>query len=127
LLIHSELFALIDSHLFLALEAPQLHQNTSFAAQLRFANCPAPMPQLRAVHVAVNRSAREEDIQMHAQWRVPNQSIIFRAFEQGTDMEVLENLDWWKTTGGSQLRSCPVFVRAKYSPETVTALLIPQL
>jgi hypothetical protein len=97
------------------------------AAQLRFANCPAPMPQLRAVHVAVNRSAREEDIPMHAQWRVPNQSVIFRAFEQGTDMEALENLDWWKTTGGSQLRSCPVFVRAKYSPETVTALLIPQL
>jgi hypothetical protein len=33
LLTHSDPFALLDSHLFLALEAPQLHQNTSFAAQ----------------------------------------------------------------------------------------------
>jgi hypothetical protein len=97
------------------------------AAQLRFANCPGSTPQLRAVHVAVNRAAREEDIQMHPQWRVPERSVIFRAFERGMDMEALENLDWWTTSAGSQLRSCPVLVRARYSPETVIALLVPQL
>jgi hypothetical protein len=97
------------------------------AAQLRFTNCPGSTPQLRAVHVAVNRAAREEDIQMHPQWRVPERSVIFHAFERGMDMEALENLDWWTTSAGSQLRSCPVLVRARYSPETVIALLVPQL
>jgi hypothetical protein len=97
------------------------------ARQLRFADCPAPTPQLRAAHVAVNRAAREEGIQMHSQWRVPERSVIFRAFERCTEVDGLEDLDWWTTSGGSRLRSCPVLVRAKYSPEAVTALLIPQL
>jgi hypothetical protein len=105
-----------------------LKQNEKLTTpQLRFSHFPAPAPQLRAVHVSVNRAAREEDIQMHVQWRVPERSVIFRAFAGGTDMEAIENLDWWTTSGGGQLRSCRVLVKAKYSPETVTALLIPQL
>jgi hypothetical protein len=96
-------------------------------AQLRFNHVPNPLPKLRAVHVSVNRAAREEDIQMHSQWRVPEQSVIFRAFERRADLQAIENLDWWTTSGGSQLRPCAVSVKAKYSPETVTALLIPQL
>jgi hypothetical protein len=100
---------------------------TRTAAQLRFKHFPPPVQKLRAVHISVNRAAREEDIQMHAQWRVPEGSVIFRVFEHGADMEALENLDWWTTSGGGQLRSCRVLVKAKYSPETVTALLIPQL
>jgi hypothetical protein len=95
-------------------------------AQLRFGNCPAPAPQLRAVHVSVNRAAREEDILMHANWRVPERSVIYRAFEQSADLEALENLDWWMTSDGSQLRPCNILVRAKYSPGSVTALLIPR-
>jgi hypothetical protein len=96
------------------------------AAQLRFSNYPAPAPQLRAVHVSVNRAAREEGILMHPNWRVPGRSVIYRAFEQNSDLESLENLDWWKMSDGSQLISCNILVQAKYSPESVTALLIPQ-
>ena len=97
------------------------------AAQLRFANCPAPTEQLRAVHVSVNRAAREENVLMHAHWRVPERSAIYRAFEQSADFEAIENLDWWTTSDGSQLPSCNVLVKAKYSPGSVTALLIPEL
>jgi hypothetical protein len=96
------------------------------AAQLRFANCAAPTPELRAVHVSVNRAAREDNILMHAHWRVPKRSVIYRAFEQGADFDAIENLDWWGTSDGSQLDSCGVLVKAKYSPGAVTALLIPQ-
>jgi len=96
-------------------------------AQMSFGNCPAPAPQLRAVHVSVNHAAREEDILMHAHWRVPERSVIYRSFEQGTNLEAVENLDWWTTSDGSQLRSCNVLVKAKYSSESVTALLIPRL
>lgn len=95
--------------------------------QLRLYKVPAPSPKLRAVHVSVNRAAREEDIQMHAQWRVPEHSVIYRAFHHGADMQALENLDWWVTSGGSRLRPCPVLVKTKYSPEKITALLIPQV
>ena len=97
------------------------------AAQLRFANCPAPTPQLRAVHVTVNRVAREQGFHMHAHWRVPEQSVIYRAFDQRADFDAVEDLDWWSTSGGSQLASSKVLVKAKYSPGSVTALIIPQL
>jgi len=97
------------------------------AAQLRFANPAAPTPQLRAVRVSVNRAAREENILMHAHWRVPERSVIYRAFEQRTDFEAIENLDWWATSDGSQLSSCRVLAKARYSLGSVTALLIPQL
>lgn len=96
-------------------------------AQMRFSNCPAPAPQLRAVHVSVNRAAREEDILMHAHWRVPERSVIYRSFEQGANLEAVENLDWWRTSDGSRLRSCTVRVKTKYSPESVVALVTPQL
>lgn len=97
------------------------------AAQLRPANCPAPTPQLRVVHVSVNRAAREENALMHAHWRVPERSVIYRAFEQGANFEAVEDLDWWSTSDGSQLSACSVLVKTKYSPESVTALIIPRL
>jgi hypothetical protein len=97
------------------------------ANQLRFAGCPAATPQLRVAHVSVNRAAREENILMHAHWRVPERSVIYRALEQGADFEATEDLNWWSTSDGSQLAPCKVLVEAKYSPESVTALIIPQL
>lgn len=93
--------------------------------QMRLSNCNAPVPQLRAMHVSVNRAARNENIRMHPHWRVPERSAIYRSFEQQSYFEAVENLDWWATSSGSRLRSCPVVVKARYSPKTVTALLIP--
>jgi hypothetical protein len=93
--------------------------------QMRLSNCDAPSPQLRAVHVSVNRAARDENICMHPHWRVPERSAIYRSFEQRSHFEAVENLDWWATSSGSRLRSCTVLVKARYSPESVTALLIP--
>ena len=97
------------------------------AAQMRFADSPEPTPQLRAVHVSVNRAAREENVLMHAHWRIPERSVIYRAFELRADFEATEDLDWWTTSDGSQLPSCKVLVKAKYSPASVMALLIPRL
>ena len=50
-------FALIDSHLFLALEAPQLHQNASFAAQ----RLPSDYQELERL-AAVSKTALEHTV-----------------------------------------------------------------
>jgi len=87
--------------------------------------CPCPAPALRAIHVTVNQAARDAGIQMHPCWRVPKNSAVNQAFEQGEYAEAAENLDWWVTSNGSQLASCSVLVKAKPSGDGVTALLIP--
>ena len=96
-------------------------------AQLRFANTPPPTPELRVVHVSVNRVAREHGLQMHPHWRVPERSVIYQAFDQRGAFDAIEDLDWWSTSDGGQLASCKVLVKAKFSVESVTALVIPQL
>lgn len=81
---------------------------------------------LRVIHVTVNQAARDAGVIMHPNWRVPRRSAIYSAFEQGASFEAMENLDWWTTSDGSRLVSCDVLVKAKYSPCSVTALVVPQ-
>jgi len=85
----------------------------------------APKPQLRITHVTVNDAARQENINLFKQLRVPERSIISKVFHDGGYAEQLENLDWWETSEGGCFDSRPVTVRAKQIPDGVVALLIP--
>jgi hypothetical protein len=85
-----------------------------------------PVPALRAVHVTVNEAAREEDILLHKQWRVPKESVIARVFASGEHAEATEDLSWWTTSTGSRLRKCPVFVKARKNWDAVEALITPK-
>ena len=84
-----------------------------------------PIPALRAVHVTVNDSAREEGILLHKQWRVPSESVIARVFKSGGYGESTEDLSWWRTSDGSQLLGCPILVKARKEWDSVVALLVP--
>ena len=86
-----------------------------------------PTPTLRATHVTVNEAAREQGINLHKNWRVPEKSVIMRVFESGTYATALEDLSWWRTSSGSTLAACAVTVKAKKNWDAVEALLIPQL
>jgi hypothetical protein len=85
-----------------------------------------PPPALRAVYVTVNAAAREQGVNFHKNWHVPDESVIARVFESGGYAASLEDLSWWATSGGSHLAVCPVTVKAKKHCDTVVALLIPQ-
>ncbi len=98
----------------------------SHASQMRFHNSPDPLPALRAIHITVNQAARDAGILMHPNWRVPKNSAIYQAFEQGVYAEASENLDWWVTSDGSRLVSCAVLIKANPSASCVTALIIPE-
>jgi hypothetical protein len=86
-----------------------------------------PTPALRAFYVTVNDAAKERGVNLHRNWRVPEQSVIARVFELGGHAESSEDLSWWTTSNGSHLAACPVRVKAKKNGNTVAALLIPQL
>jgi hypothetical protein len=100
-------------------EQPDSQQKTS-------RNRPGAAPSLRAVHVTVNQAGRDVGICMYANWRVPYKSVIRQVFERQEYAEAVENLDWWTTSDGSQLATCSVLVKAKASPGSVIALLIPE-
>ena len=85
------------------------------------------IPPLRAIHVTVNDSAREEGILFHKHWRVPSESVIERVFKSGGCGESKEDLNWWKTSDGSQLSHCPILVKARKERDSVVALLIPSI
>jgi hypothetical protein len=81
---------------------------------------------LRAVNVTVNNAARDAGIRFHKNWRVPNDSVISRVFEEGGSAEAAEDLSWWVTSSGAGLDECPVIVKARKTWDSVQALLIPQ-
>ncbi len=85
-----------------------------------------PIPVLRAVYVTVNDAAKEQGVNFHKNWRVPDESVIARVFESGGYAASLEDLSWWTTSDGSHLGVCPVMVKAKKNWDKVVALLIPR-
>jgi len=86
-----------------------------------------PTPALRAVYVTVNDAAKEQGVNFHKNWRVPEESVISRVFESGGYAASLEDLSWWTTSGGSHLAAFPVMVKAKKNWNAVVALLVPRL
>jgi len=84
------------------------------------------LPALRAVKVAENTVARERGMRMIANFRVPQDSIVFRAFCGETlDSVAFENLSWWKASSGTRLRNCPVKVQVKRFGDSIQALITP--
>ena len=81
---------------------------------------------LRAVHVTVNEAARQEDLAIFENMRVPETSIIYRVFQGMPSGEAVENLSSWETSKGFTLPDRLVEIKAKRSWESVDALIIPK-
>jgi hypothetical protein len=81
---------------------------------------------LRAVKVAENAAAREQGLRMIANFRVPEDSIVFRSFHAQTlDSEAYENLNWWKASSGTCLEDRIVKIEVKNFGDSVQALITP--
>lgn len=73
-----------------------------------------PIPALRAVHVTPNDAARETGLRIFENMRIPEISIIHRAFKENLDnAEAEEDLSWWEASDGTRLEKRPVKVRVK--------------
>jgi hypothetical protein len=84
-----------------------------------------PQVRLRAAKITVSNQARESGLTIHRNMRIPEESVIYRAFEeQAGYVEASEDLGWWESKG-KRLKSCAVTVKARYAWNGVDALLIP--
>jgi hypothetical protein len=78
--------------------------------------------------VLVNDAAREEGLQLHRNFRVPESSVIHRVFTESlSEGTANENLNWWKSSDGIRLQDQELSVSAKRVGNTIYALLIPLL
>lgn len=80
---------------------------------------------LRAVHVTVNEAARQMNLAIYENMRVPETSIIYRVFQGMAHGEATENLSSWETSTGFRLSDRLVEIEAKRSWESVDALIAP--
>jgi hypothetical protein len=86
-----------------------------------------PVPVLRAVKVTSNEAAKEKNIFIFPNMRVPKRSIIHTVRNGETDYaEALEDLSWWETSSGDVLSEQKVLVKAKNCWGDTYALIIPQ-
>ena len=81
---------------------------------------------LRAVHVTINEAARQKDLAIFENMRVPETSIIHRVFPGIPHGEAVENLSSWETSKGFRLADRLVEVKAKRSWQSVDALIVPR-
>jgi hypothetical protein len=58
---------------------------------------------LRAVHVTINEPARQMDLAIYENMRVPETSIIYRVFQGMPHGDAVENLSSWETSKGFRL------------------------
>lgn len=95
-------------------------------SQQSFAFITAPMPTLRALHSTPNESAREMGLNIFPNMRIPERSVIYRVFADGTPRdEAFENLEWWESGNGRRLPSHRLFVIARRPPKGgVDALIV---
>jgi len=86
-----------------------------------------PTAVLRAVHVSPNDAARNMNLTIFPNMRVPERSVIFGVFsKQLADSQALENLSWWESSDGTQLTDADVLVQARHSWDGVHALITPR-
>ena len=95
----------------------------SMAAQTGFEFRSQPQAALRVSNVMVNEAAAGAGLRMHRNWRVPEQSVIYRVFHDKTEASDEEDLSWWETSSGTRLPEMRVIVQARRTPNTVQALL----
>jgi hypothetical protein len=76
--------------------------------------------------VTQSESARQTGFFIFPNMRVPQQSIIFSIFSDGSGQaEATEDLDLWESSDGARLKSQPVLVRARFGWNAVEALITP--
>jgi hypothetical protein len=82
--------------------------------------------RLRAAKITVSNQARESGFSIHRNMRIPDESVIRRAFEEEVEyVEANEDLSWWESNG-KRLKACPITVKARHVWNGVDALLIPR-
>jgi hypothetical protein len=84
-----------------------------------------PQSRLRATKVTVSNPARESGFTIHRNMRIPEESVIHRAFQERAYVEASEDLSWWESNG-KHLQALPVTVKARHAWNGVDALLIPR-
>lgn len=85
------------------------------------------VPVLRAVKVTANEAAKEMDIKIFENMRVPKHSIIYDVHNCITDYaEALEDLSWWETSNGTILQKRKILVKAKNYWGDTYVLIIPK-
>ena len=86
-----------------------------------------PTPVLRAVRVTANAAAEGIGMTVHPNMRIPERSVIARAFEKGSDnLEAAEDLGSWQSSSGRGLAARPVTVKARHRWDAVDALILPR-
>ena len=81
---------------------------------------------LRAVHVQPNDAARNVDFIIFPNMRVPERSIISKAFRgEVITSPAAEDLSWWESSGGQSLPNRPVMVQVQGVRDAVRALITP--
>ena len=77
--------------------------------------------------MTVNVAARQDDLLIFENMRVPETSVIYRVFHGIPYGEAVENLSSWETSKGFTLPDRLVEIKAKRSWESVDALIIPTI
>ncbi len=113
---------LIDAGLALtAVESRQFDEETIPARR--------PQPKLRVLKAVGNEAAREVGLQRVRNMRVPESSVLHRAFfslepiTPGTTWLEAEDLGQWQRSSGTRLPSCPVKVEARSGRRHIEALI----
>ncbi|MBW3565476.1 MAG: hypothetical protein KY459_12185 [Acidobacteria bacterium] len=82
-------------------------------------------PQLRVRNIRTNQTAKDQNLIIYENMRVPERSIISRIHEGLLQAgNATENLDWWETSSGGSQQSRPVQVDARRRGNIVEAIII---
>ena len=88
----------------------------------------APDLSLRAVRVTANEAAREIDLFIPENMRVPKESVIARVLDSDhAEMKAYEDLSWWISSNGQQLGVLPIRVVARRTHLGVHAFITPKI
>lgn len=89
-------------------------------------SAPPPEPAVRAVQVIRSASATDAGFAIFSNMRVPERSVLYRAYmaEENTELRAVEDQQWW-SAGGEPRRSLRVQVEAIRLGDFVYGLLTP--
>lgn len=95
--------------------------------QMRMFDDDKPEKKLRVQLAVPNGPASEMDLTARNNMRVPESSVIYRAFvEELTDASGEENLNSWTFSKGGSLIDCEVFIQARRIDQAVMATIQPK-
>jgi hypothetical protein len=108
------------------IEARLAHKKAEISHQQSFRFREAPSQKLRAVHVTPNDAARQLDVVVIPNFRVPPESVIHRVFYDDLPYaEAEENLALWSSSNGKRLANRQVRVKTKRLSGSIHALILP--